>query len=97
MSPHFLIQKRSHVNTKMISFLFIERELLTPPISGLILPGITRQSILELAEEWNEFKVVQQNVTMSELLCLHNEKRVYNHIYLSLVKPSLSYTSRMWR
>ena len=29
-----------------------EEELVTPPLNGLILPGVTRKSILELAREW---------------------------------------------
>ncbi|XKL61311.1 hypothetical protein PGB90_008368 [Kerria lacca] len=53
-----------------------EHELLTPPLNGLILPGITRQSILDLAKEWNEFNVVEKNFTMSELIRLHKEKRL---------------------
>jgi len=34
-----------------------EEELVTPPIDGTILPGITRDSILTLMREMNEFKV----------------------------------------
>ncbi|XP_065267604.1 branched-chain-amino-acid aminotransferase, cytosolic isoform X8 [Emys orbicularis] len=30
-----------------------EEELATPPLDGIILPGVTRQSILELARKWN--------------------------------------------
>ncbi|XP_058280315.1 branched-chain-amino-acid aminotransferase, mitochondrial-like isoform X2 [Hirundo rustica] len=38
-------------------FVFWERpdgglELVTPPLDGLILPGVTRQSLLELARQW---------------------------------------------
>lgn len=34
-------------------FLFlIEEELATPPLDGIILPGITRRSILELTRKW---------------------------------------------
>ena len=31
---------------------FVEKELITPPLNGLILPGITRKSLLELAKSW---------------------------------------------
>uniref|UniRef100_A0A0B7BCQ2 Branched-chain-amino-acid aminotransferase n=2 Tax=Arion vulgaris TaxID=1028688 RepID=A0A0B7BCQ2_9EUPU len=42
-----------------------EKELITPPLeSGLILPGITRKSLLELSRQWNEFKVTEQNITI---------------------------------
>lgn len=34
-----------------------EHELVTPALSGIILPGITRRSIIDLTREWNEFKV----------------------------------------
>ena len=45
-----------------------ELELVTPPLdSGCILPGITRQSILELAREWGEFNVVERRITMKEV------------------------------
>jgi len=36
-----------------------EDELITPPLDGTILPGITRASILELAKELKEFKVTE--------------------------------------
>lgn len=29
-----------------------ERELVTPPLDGIILPGVTRQSLLDLARTW---------------------------------------------
>lgn len=29
-----------------------ELELVTPPLDGLILPGVIRQSLLEMAREW---------------------------------------------
>ena len=29
-----------------------EKELITPPLNGLILPGVTRKSLLELAKSW---------------------------------------------
>ena len=45
-----------------------ELELVTPPLTnGCILPGITRQSILELSKEWNEFDVVERKLTMKEV------------------------------
>ncbi|XP_067914985.1 branched-chain-amino-acid aminotransferase, cytosolic isoform X2 [Heterodontus francisci] len=45
-----------------------EEELVTPPLDGIILPGVVRQSILDLARKWNQFKVEERSVTMSELL-----------------------------
>lgn len=34
-----------------------EDELITPPLDGTILPGVTRDSILTLSRELHEFKV----------------------------------------
>ena len=34
-----------------------EKELVTPPLDGTILPGITRMSLIELMKELKEFKV----------------------------------------
>jgi len=53
-----------------------ETELVTPPLDGTILPGVTRQSILELARQWNEFKVSERTLTMPELAQAVKEKRV---------------------
>ena len=35
----------------MLIFI-IEEELITPALNGLILPGVTRKSLLELAQGW---------------------------------------------
>ena len=38
-----------------------EDELITPPLDGTILPGITRQSIITMTRELKEFKVVEKS------------------------------------
>ncbi|KAG1953364.1 branched-chain-amino-acid aminotransferase, cytosolic isoform X2 [Pimephales promelas] len=53
-----------------------EEELATPPLDGIILPGITRQSILELARKWGEFKVSERYLTMADLQKALVENRV---------------------
>ncbi|GMR33178.1 hypothetical protein PMAYCL1PPCAC_03373, partial [Pristionchus mayeri] len=54
-----------------------ELELITPPTSGgLILPGVTRDSILTLAKEWGEFKVTERYPTMKEVKEAAAEGRV---------------------
>ncbi|KAM8973917.1 branched-chain-amino-acid aminotransferase, cytosolic [Pelodytes ibericus] len=53
-----------------------EEELLTPPLDGIILPGVVRQSILDLARKWGEFKVSERHVTMKDLVKAINEGRV---------------------
>ena len=47
-----------------------KRELLTPPLDkGIILPGVTRRSILEMTSEWGEFTVSERSFTMKEVKC----------------------------
>lgn len=53
-----------------------EKELVTPPLDGLILPGITRDSILRLARQWNAFSVKEEKFTMTEILQLVKEERL---------------------
>jgi branched-chain amino acid aminotransferase len=53
-----------------------EKELVTPNLDGTILPGVTRDSILTLAKEWNEFKVSERPVKMGEIAKAIQEKRV---------------------
>uniref|UniRef100_A0A8B9GHN6 Branched-chain-amino-acid aminotransferase n=1 Tax=Amazona collaria TaxID=241587 RepID=A0A8B9GHN6_9PSIT len=53
-----------------------ESELATPPLDGIILPGVTRQSILDLAHNWGEFKVSERYITMSDLTAALEEDRV---------------------
>uniref|UniRef100_A0AAV1TLG3 Branched-chain-amino-acid aminotransferase n=1 Tax=Peronospora matthiolae TaxID=2874970 RepID=A0AAV1TLG3_9STRA len=54
-----------------------EQELITPPLTrGDILPGITRDSILTLTREWNEFQVTEANVNMKQLQKASKEDRV---------------------
>ncbi|XP_051544958.1 branched-chain-amino-acid aminotransferase, cytosolic-like isoform X2 [Myxocyprinus asiaticus] len=53
-----------------------EEELATPPLDGIILPGITRQSILELAYKWGDFLVSERYLTMGDLCQALEENRV---------------------
>lgn len=66
---------------------------MTPPLNGLILPGITRHSILEMCNEWAEFKTVQRSLTMGEILKLLKENRVSLEVELNVtlfvIKPLL--------
>ena len=32
--------------------LFLEPEIATPPLTGIILPGVTRSSLLEIGKTW---------------------------------------------
>ncbi|KAF2072240.1 hypothetical protein CYY_006440 [Polysphondylium violaceum] len=53
-----------------------ELELVTPPLDGTILPGVTRDSILKLARQWGTCKVSEKLFTMAELAKAIKEGRV---------------------
>ncbi|GFN78731.1 Branched-chain-amino-acid aminotransferase, partial [Plakobranchus ocellatus] len=54
-----------------------EEEMVTPALeSGIVLPGITRKSLLQLAQEWNEFKVTEQDIPMKKFVKALKEGRV---------------------
>ena len=54
-----------------------EDELVTPPLDGTILPGITRQSLLQLMSELKEFKVTVRNFKIQEMIKAVSEGRIY--------------------
>lgn len=53
-----------------------ELELVTPPLDGTILPGVTRDSILELARGWGEFKVSERKLNMKQVAKACDEGRL---------------------
>ncbi|KAH8396414.1 hypothetical protein KR222_009943, partial [Zaprionus bogoriensis] len=53
-----------------------EQELITPPLNGLILPGIVRDSILAMTRQWGKFKVREATFTMPMVCELLNQGRV---------------------
>eukprot|EP00056_Hartaetosiga_gracilis_P002406 m.53319 g.53319 ORF g.53319 m.53319 type:complete len:393 (-) comp11038_c0_seq1:38-1216(-) len=52
-------------------------ELITAPLDGTILAGVTRNSVIELAEQWGEFKVTEKYFTMPQVVRALKENRVY--------------------
>lgn len=70
----------TEVGTMNIFMVYVnddgEKELVTPPLNGLILPGITRNSIVALSREWNQFKVTERKITMGEICRLLSENRL---------------------
>ena len=54
-----------------------EDELITAPLDGTILPGVTRDSILSLFANTNEFKVAVRPYKIQELMKACKENRVY--------------------
>jgi len=53
-----------------------EKELVTAPIDGISLPGVTRDSILGLARELKEFKVSERYLTIEDFIQMVKENRV---------------------
>lgn len=53
-----------------------KKQLITAPLDGTILPGVTRNSILELARKWGEFDVSESVYTMREVQAAVKEGRV---------------------
>jgi branched-chain amino acid aminotransferase len=53
-----------------------EKELVTAPLDGTILEGVTRQSILDLGREWKDFKVSERKFTMHDIVKASKEKRL---------------------
>lgn len=64
----------------MYFYMISERVLSTPPLNGMILPGITRRSILELTKEWDEFHVEEKTFTMDELIEMNKNNQVRPNI-----------------
>ncbi|KAL3317065.1 branched-chain-amino-acid aminotransferase [Cichlidogyrus casuarinus] len=59
-----------------MNFFIALKELVTAPLDGLILPGVTRASVLELATSWGDIKVSERVITMPEIIKAQKEDRV---------------------
>ena len=53
-----------------------EMELITAPLDDTILPGINRESLIDLASHWGEFKVSERAFTIDEFVEAHEQLRV---------------------
>jgi branched-chain amino acid aminotransferase len=53
-----------------------KKELITAPLDGTILPGVTRDSILTLCREWKEFEVTERPYTIGEVVEAIEDGRV---------------------
>ncbi len=56
-------------------FFMIGDELVTPPLGGSILPGITRDSVLKLAESWG-VKTAERQIAIDEVLAASRDGRL---------------------
>merc|ERR1719337_111576 len=53
------------------------KELVTPPLSsGIILPGVTRRSIIEMTQTWPDLTVTERKITMAEVMNARAEGRL---------------------
>ena len=52
-------------------FFVIDGELITPPLGGTILPGVTRDSVLQIARSWG-LNVSERPLSMEEILTAFN-------------------------
>lgn len=48
-------------------FFVIDNELITPKLTGSILPGITRDSVLQLAKSW-DLKVSEKRISIDDVM-----------------------------
>jgi len=48
----FCVCPGRNISKVKVFYVFAERELVTPPLDGIILPGVTRQSLLDLGRAW---------------------------------------------
>jgi branched-chain amino acid aminotransferase len=60
-------------------FFVIDNQLITPELNGSILPGITRDSVLKLARQWN-LPAVERRITIDEVMAAH-EAGTLNEIF----------------
>lgn len=51
-------------------FFVIDDELITPMLSGSILPGVTRNSVVELGRSWG-LKVSERRISIDEVMAAH--------------------------
>eukprot|EP00850_Spirogloea_muscicola_P013928 SM000097S24781 [mRNA] locus=s97:252987:255796:+ [translate_table: standard] len=51
-------------------------ELITPPLDGLVLPGVTRDTVLALARSWGVCEVAERPLRWRELEEAHDEGRL---------------------
>ena len=51
-------------------------EIITAPLDGTILPGVTRRSVIELAKGMGDYVVSERNLTMREVVEAHAEGRL---------------------
>jgi len=54
------------------AFFKIDGEIITPPLTGSILPGITRDTVIQLLKNW-EIKITEKRFTIQEVYEAHSK------------------------
>ena len=70
-------------------FFVIDDEIITPQLNGSILPGITRESVIELARMW-DIKVSERKISIDELSNAHKSgslKEVFGSGTAAVISP----------
>ncbi len=70
-------------------FFVIDDELITPMLSGSILPGITRKSVLSIANSWG-MKTSERKISIDELMEAHESgslKEVFGSGTAAVISP----------
>ena len=70
-------------------FFVIDNELVTPALSGSILPGITRDSVLELGRSWG-LKVTERKISIDEVIDAHRSghlKEIFGSGTAAVISP----------
>jgi len=79
-------------------FFKINDEIITPPLSGSILPGITRESVITLTRGWG-LKVCERRITIDEVFAAADDgslQEVFGTGTAAIISPvgSLSYRDK---
>jgi branched-chain amino acid aminotransferase len=82
-------------------FFRIGDELVTPPLTGAILPGVTRNSVMQLAGHWG-IKVTERKITIDEVVETAQSgelKEMFATGTAAVISPvgEISYRDRMYR
>ena len=82
-------------------FFRIGEELITPPLTGSILPGVTRDSVMQLAGHWG-IKVTERQITIDEVIETAKSgemKEMFATGTAAVISPvgEFSYRDRMYR
>lgn len=70
-------------------FFLLDDELITPKLSGSILPGITRDSVITLAKSW-DVKVSERKISIDEVVAAHESgklKEIFGSGTAAVISP----------